>query len=226
MKHFSVPAMLLLVTGCLQQKETNTLPGKSVRMTDIPYTMSWISPHRDWQITDTTLTILAGEKTDMFIDPQGEYRVTNSPKLVFQPDQYFQLSARVKVDFATDYDAGVIVVYKSENSWAKFCFEYSPQHEPTMVSVVNNQVSDDCNHVEISGNEVFMRVSGLGKNVFAFHHSADGQKWSLARYFTLDDADDHTVGFSSQSPTGLSCSTVFSKLSYKNLKLEDLRNGS
>ena len=55
----------------------------------------------------------------MFIDPLGEYNVLNAPLAVFMPSEYFQLSAKVQVDFNSKYDAGVLILYANESQWAK-----------------------------------------------------------------------------------------------------------
>jgi len=119
----------------------------------------------------------------------------------------------------------VLVIYAGKTSWAKLCFEFSPDKKPFIVSVVNNGISDDCNHVPIEGNKVFIRVSGLGGHVFVFHYSLDGKYWQLVRYFSLATKEKVRVGFSSQSPTGTSCETIFSEISYQEKKLKDVRNG-
>jgi len=194
-------------------------------MEGIPQPLTWSPLPVKWSYENNLLTILAGAKTDIFVDPQGEYNFVNAPRALFQPDDTFLLSGQVKVDFRTDYDAGVLLLYATDSAWAKFCFEFSPQKKPYVVSVVNNGISDDCNHVPVSGNVVFLRIAGLGNHVFAFHYSLDGKYWNLVRYFTLKTSKPIKTGFSSQSPTGTSCTAGFSRISYKPGKLNDIRNG-
>jgi regulation of enolase protein 1 (concanavalin A-like superfamily) len=91
--------------------------------------------------------------------------------------------------------------------------------------VVNNGISDDCNHTQINANQVYLRIAGLGSHVYAFHYSTDGQFWHLVRYFYLNTNKDALVGFSSQSPTGKSCQTTFTSISYAVTKLQDIRGG-
>jgi regulation of enolase protein 1 (concanavalin A-like superfamily) len=93
-----------------------------------------------------------------------------------------------------------------------------------VVSVVNNTLSDDCNHVAIESADVYLRVAGLGEHVYAFYYSRDGKRWHLVRYFTLNGAARVLVGFSSQSPTGKSCETVFSDINYQVRRLKDIRD--
>lgn len=197
----------------------------SFAIANVPQKLTWINSPAKWKYELSQLTIIAGEKTDLFVDPQHAYTVVNSAKAVFKPDDNFLLSAKAEVNFKTDYDAGVLVIYAGDEAWAKLCFEYSPQKKPYVVSVVNNGISDDCNHVPINGNKVYLRIAGLGNNIFALHYSTNGKYWNMVRYFLLSTKKEIRVGFSSQSPTGKSCKTVFSQISYKKKKLKDIRNG-
>jgi uncharacterized protein len=211
---------VLMGSNCFAQSDKSV-----VKIAGIPKDLSWVNKPMSWKYDQNRLTITAGPKTDLFVDPQHEYAVVNSPKAVFIPAYTFLLSGKIEVDFKTDYDAGVLVLYAGDKEWAKFCFEYSPQKKPFVVSVVNNGISDDCNHVPINGNKVYMRVAGLGNNIFAFHYSTDGRNWNLVRYFFLSAKKTIEVGFSSQSPTGASCKSSFSEISYSLKKLKDIRNG-
>ena len=151
--------------------------------------------------------------------------LSNSPRLLFTPDAEFQLSARVTVDFASDFDAGVLLLYADSANWAKLCFEFSPQRQPMVVSVVNREVSDDCNSAVIEGNSVYLRVSRLQDRLFAFHYSTGGQSWHMVRHFKLDGDSLVRAGFSTQSPTGDACTATFSGIQYQAKKLPDLRSG-
>jgi regulation of enolase protein 1 (concanavalin A-like superfamily) len=171
------------------------------------------------------LTITAREHTNLFIDPQGRYSEDSAPRALFAPPEGdFLLSARVEVDFASMFDAGVLLFYEREGLWAKLCFEFSPQRKPMIVSVVTRGISDDCNSVTIDGNQVYLRVLRKGE-IFAFHFSTDGRLWHMVRYFSLGELDDLKVGFSSQSPRGEKCTTVFSEIDYRLETLNDLRSG-
>ena len=212
-------AFLFVTNSCFAQATSPFL------VDGIPQKLSWIKSPVQWNYQQKQLTILAGEKTDLFVDPQHEYAVVNSPKAVFSPASNFLLSAKAEVNFKTDYDAAVLVLYAGDDAWAKLCFEFSPQKKPFVVSVVNNDMSDDCNHTPINGNKVYLRIAGLGNNIFAFHYSLDGKYWNLVRYFFLTTKKEIKVGFSSQSPTGASCKSIFSEISYGTKKLTELRNG-
>ncbi len=191
----------------------------------IPTTLHWENPPIHWSIEhSTTLTIGAGATTDLFTDPQGTHLSDTSPRLLFQPHDNFILSARVTVDFASTYDAGVLLIYANKDRWAKLCFEFSPQRQPMIVSVVNKEYSDDCNSRIVSGNQTYLRIARID-SAYTFHTSDDGIYWHLIRYFTLGEIENTAAGFSTQSPTGQSCTATFDEIHYEARKLGDIRSG-
>jgi uncharacterized protein len=192
----------------------------------LPLPLRWHTPPASWNSVDqTTLTITAGARTDLFIDPQGTAETLNSPRLLADVTGDFLLSARVTVGFAATYDAGVLLLYAGEREWGKLCFEYSPQRQPMVVSVVTRGLSDDCNSFVVEGDQVWLRVARLGR-AFAFHASTDGTFWHFVRHFTLDAEETIAVGFSAQSPTGEACTATFDEIRYAPERLHDLRSGA
>lgn len=177
-----------------------------------------------WQVEDGVLRGVAPAGTDLFLDPIGGVRKLDAAMARFAPGAAFQLSARVEVEFAGTFDAGVLVLYRDEETWAKLCFEYSPQGEPMVVSVVTRGESDDCNSVVISGRRVWLRVSSMGRG-YAFHYSLDGaQPWKLVRAFSLG-AGPLEAGFLVQSPMGQGCRAAFGEIGFTAVELADLRSG-
>jgi len=199
---------------------------EAFRLAALPAELQWRLPPKEWAAEpDQGLSILAPPKTDLFTDPGNGARTDSAPAALFVPtDESFLLSARVEVTFGSMFDAGVLHAWVDGDLWAKLCFEFSPQREPTIVSVVNRGVSDDCNSVPVNGNSAFLRIAHLGRAT-AFHWSRDGKRWSLVRYFALGRTGGLRVGFSSQSPTGPGCRSRFSEIRYAAGTLRDLRNG-
>ena len=196
------------------------------RLPAIPAELDWRLDPVEWAAEkDGGLVIRAGAKSDLFVDPKDGARQDAAPAALFvPPDRTFMLSARVTVGFASTYDAGVLHVRVADDRWAKLCFEYSPQGEPMIVSVVNRGVSDDCNSVVVRGTTAWLRVS-QGETATAFHSSLDGTRWSFVRCFSLGSLGGLRVGFSSQSPTGKGCRSEFSHITYTAGFPRDLRNG-
>jgi len=192
----------------------------------IPGELHWKNHPVEWKVEPgARLIIIADAHTNWFVDPGGAYAQDSAPSaLLAPPDASFLLSAKVAVEFAAAFDAGVLQVRERDDWWAKLCFEYSPQGQPMIVSVVTRGVSDDCNSEPIAGHEVYLRIAKTPR-VLAFHFSRDGRYWHLVRYFTLGDLGNLRVGFSSQSPRGLRCKTVFSEITYRFGSLRDYRSG-
>jgi regulation of enolase protein 1 (concanavalin A-like superfamily) len=187
--------------------------------------MQWHEPPPHWHLGDSgELLIQAGPRTDLFIDPQGSGPVLNAPRLLGPITGDFQLSASVEVDFQATFDAGVLLLYADDTTWAKLCFEYSPQAQPMVVSVVTRGLSDDCNSFTVNGSQVWLRVSRLG-HAFAFHASTDGHAWQFIRHFAVDAPPEVLVGFVAQSPTGEGCTARFKSIQFIPQKPADLRSG-
>jgi regulation of enolase protein 1 (concanavalin A-like superfamily) len=194
-------------------------------ITALPFALDWLIEPQAWTADDASLVVTAGPRTDWFVDPQRRTGPTlNAPALLGRVGGDFLLSARVTVDFAATYDAGVLVVRASERVWAKLCFEYSPDGEPMVVSVVTRDVSDDCNSFVVDGSTVWLRVARLGP-ALAFHASTDGSRWRLVRHFALDLDEEPSLGFLAQSPTGEGCTVTFERIAYEAARLADLRSG-
>jgi len=196
------------------------------RLPAIPADLEWRLDPVEWAVEQGNgLVIRAGAKTDLFVDPKDGRKQDAAPAALFiPPDRSFLLSARVTVGFGATYDAGVLHVRAADDRWAKLCFEYSPQGEPMVVSVVNRGVSDDCNSVVVPGKTAWLRVS-QGETATAFHYSLDGARWSFVRYFSLGTLEGLRVGFSSQSPTGNGCRSEFADIRYRAGFPKDLRSG-
>ena len=122
-----------------------------------------------------------------------------------------------------------LLLHASERRWAKLCFEYSPQKLPTAVTVVTRGTSDDSNSFQVEGNSLWLRITRVGQ-AWAVHASTDGSGWHLLRYFTLGEdeaAEEVSVGFLAQSPTGRTCTATFEQISFTSLSAPaDLRDGS
>ncbi|GAA3640073.1 DUF1349 domain-containing protein [Kineosporia mesophila] len=189
------------------------------------------SPGSDWNLEPGggSISTTAHPRSDVFVDPAG----VAAPKhdavtlLAPAPEGDFQLSARVTVDFAADFDAGVLVLWFDETHWGKLCFEYSPAGEPMVVSVVCRGVADDSNAFAVAGDAVWLRASRID-GAFAYHASLDGKTWPMVRYFAIPEGSpaDLRIGFLAQSPVGEGCRVTFDEVAFTDVRLENLRDGS
>lgn len=198
----------------------------SLEFSNLPGALEWLNTPRAFATNNADeLQITAGAQTDWFFDPAGGVQKNDAPVCLFAPDtNSFTLQAQVSVAFAATFDAGVLFVYGDAAHWAKLCFEFSPQAQPMIVSVVTRGVSDDCNSVVVAGNTVFLRVY-RHENIWAFHFSPDGAFWNFVRYFDLGVQENVRVGFAAQSPMGQGCAATFAHIQFHARGLTDLRNG-
>lgn len=197
---------------------------------ELPFPLESFGPAAGWAYEDGVLTGRAGARQDRFVPPGGAALDTESdaPRLLGPaPEGDFQLIARVRVGFAAAFDAGVLYLHVGEREWAKICLELSPDR-PTICTVVTRGHSDDVNSFVVDGDSYWLRLSRTGK-AFACHASADGEKWTFVRVFTLgtpDQAATASIGFLAQSPTGEGCEVTFDRITFRSRGLVDLRDGS
>ncbi len=212
-------AILLVSSNCLLAQNTDNL-----KIQSIPFKLFWENTPVKYSIKNNSLTIVAGAKTDMFRDPNVTYNTDNAPKLMFTPDSNFVLTASIDQGFKNKWDGGAIVLKYDSLNWIKFCFEkdYTGRHR--VVSVVTKGISDDCNSVEIKGDQVFYKVAKAG-NVITLYYSTDNRNWFLIRHLQFELQEPLHVGFLAQSPTGDRCSVIFSRITYRDKKIKDPYTG-
>ncbi len=210
--------LLLSAQVCLAQT------ADSMRIVGLPRKLGWENPPEQYALNNTTLTIVAGEKTDMFRDPNASYNTDNAPKLLFRADENFVLSASIEHAFASKWDGGAIVLVQDSLNWVKFCFEKDYTGARRVVSVVTKTVSDDCNSVQLNANKVYYKVAKAG-NVITLYYSTNNKSWYLVRHLQFEGSNNVRVGFLAQSPTGKNCAVKFSSFRYQAKKIKDPYRG-
>ncbi|MFJ9761760.1 DUF1349 domain-containing protein, partial [Streptomyces sp. NPDC101149] len=205
----------------------------SRKVPGLPFSLS-PSSGEVWTIDEATATVTAAASahSDIFIDPgadsqlNAESMLNAATLLGVPPDCDFQFSARVTVNFESTFDAGVLLLWIDDRHWGKLCFEYSPDRQPMIVSVVARGVADDANAFAVDGRTVWLRISRID-HAFAYHASLDGKAWRMIRFFTLDDTSTPaSIGFEAQSPTGDGCMVTFDDIRFTRERLRELRDGS
>ncbi len=192
----------------------------SIRINSIPYGMFWENKAEKFSAINNEMIMVAGEKTDMFRDPNVTYNTDNAPKLLFRPDNDFILIASIEHSFSSKWDGGAIVLKQDSLNWIKFCFEKDYTGAKRVVSVVTKNISDDCNSVEIKTSKVYYKLA-KADNVITLYYSLEGKKWFLIRHLQFDTDKHLTLGFLAQSPTGKKCEVKFSNISYQAKKIKD-----
>ena len=192
----------------------------NIRIKAIPYPLKWENTPKDFSLGSNGLIITAGEKTDMFRDPNVTYNTDNAPKLIFDADSNFVITASIAHKFVNKWDGGAIIIREDSLNWVKFCFEKDYTGARRIVSVVTRNISDDCNSAEIKSNKVYYKVARAG-NAITLYYSLEGARWFLVRHFQFDATKSLQVGFLAQSPTGKSCTVSFQNITYSSKRIKD-----
>lgn len=192
------------------------------QLKSIPHQLEIYNTPVDYVINDSEIKITAGEKTNLFNNPNGKSNVYNAPMILFKPDAYFTLKAKVTGDLKAIYDVAALVIFQDEYNWAKLCYENSVLKEPTIVSVVTRGLSDDCNS-EATGSFAYLSIVKKG-NEFSFFYSKDGENWKMIRNFYLGITGDLKVGFASHGSRGDGFTGIFSDIKYQDKALNDMRD--
>jgi regulation of enolase protein 1 (concanavalin A-like superfamily) len=173
-------------------------------------------------IKDGTLQIVPAAGTNLFHAPGGGFDVVNAPMVLFAPQGDFTLKAKISAQLVDTYDVGALVVYGDDAHWVKLCYENSPRHEATVVSVVTRERSDDINSETIASPFVYMALARQG-NVFTLHFSRDGREWRLVRHFEMPFGPGVRVGFAAHSDAPNHFSATFSEITYRAMAPKDMR---
>lgn len=209
-----VPGFLLACNFAQAQKSD------TVRIPEIPHFMTWANTPEQFSAAKGTIRIKAGAKTDMFRDPNVTYNTDNAPKLLFEADNDFVLSASIQHPFSNKWDGGALVLFEDSLHWIKFCFEKDYTGARRVVSVVTKDISDDCNSAEIAQDIVYYKMAKAG-NVITLYYSTDGKSWLLIRHLQFNNQQKLRIGFLAQSPTGNSCEVLFSNIRYAAIQIKD-----
>jgi uncharacterized protein len=200
---------------------------QEITLKAIPYLMHFENSLTNYEIvSDDQIRFSAPSQTDLFFSPDGDYVINKSPRLIFKPDSNFILSAKIQLYFKSKWDAGDLIIYNDDRHWAKFCFESDYKDQPRVVSVVCNNVADDCNSMAVNKNELYYKIVGSTKeHKFGLFYSEDGKSWFPIRIFALDKIDNVRIGFSVQSPSGEGCTANFSEIHFQEKSTLDWWKG-
>jgi regulation of enolase protein 1 (concanavalin A-like superfamily) len=193
----------------------------AIRVPGIDMPCGWKNTPLGWRATETELTIESGHGTDWYISPIDGVVSASAPVLLFRPAGDFVLTAKVTLDVRAQWDAGFLMVYVDDTTWAKFALEVSAYQEPTIVTVVTRGISDDCNSATVEGHSIHLRVARKDR-AFIFYAAVDGRTWKLVRAFSLGSLPDMRVGFASQAPLGEAGSATFSEIAFERKTVSDI----
>ena len=196
----------------------------SVDFAAVPFRLEWLRSPAEWAAEPTRLLVSAPAQTDWFIDPITARPVGTAPVLVGRPPTgNFTWEAHVVLDGDAMFDAVGLFVYGDDDHWAKLALEVTAAG-PTIVSVVTDTFSDDCNSTVLAQRSAWLRLARVG-DAIAFHASDGGERWELVRVFRPPSAAPR-IGFICQAPTGAGCTGTFDAIAFTARSLSDIRDGS
>ena len=196
----------------------------SLGFDSVPFAFEWLHPPGEWSAEPDRLVVRAPAQTDWFIDPVSARPVRTAPVLVGPPPTGdFTWEAHVVVDGNAMFDAAGLFVYEDDDHWAKLAVEVTAAG-PTIVSVVTDTFSDDCNSTVLMQGSAWLRLARVGEAI-AFHASDGGGRWELVRVFRPSSAEPR-IGFVCQAPTGAGCTGSFDAIAFDTRSLTDIRDGS
>lgn len=169
--------------------------------------LTWMNEPEQWRFTDGILKIFAPKSSDFFSDEEGPSIRDTAPFLFTNVKGDFTLTTRVDVNMKYTYDSGCLMIMADSHHWAKLCYE-NWMDEPSIVSVVTKEYSDDCASYKIGMVNPYLRIKRAGNGV-RFYYSLDGEQWTIIRYFNLRSKDQLKVGVVAQCPIGEGCNISF-----------------
>lgn len=212
-------AMILAVMGL--PATAQELPE---RIDGLPYTLSLANPAVKTEIKAGKLTLVAPKGTDLYNSAKGQ-RVSNAPRVTFEPKGDFIFSAKVDAGFGADYDGGALVVFGDDGYWVKFLYERINANESAVTSSFATPVSDNSYHVRVPNTQpVWLKIARLDRSMLLYM-SQDGKTWQILRDFTIDPARQLAVGFASQAPLGDSYAGGFSDIRFEAKSIENYWQG-
>jgi uncharacterized protein len=190
----------------------------------VPFSLEWLRPPAEWRAEPDRLVVGAPAQTDWFIDPISARAVRTAPVLVGTPPAGdFTLEAHVVLDGDAMFDAVGLFAYGDDDHWAKLALEVTAAG-PTIVSVVTDTFSDDCNSTVLAQTSAWLRLARVGEAI-AVHVSDGSGRWELVRVFRPASAAAR-IGFVCQAPTGAGCTGSFDAIAFTTRTLGEIRDGT
>jgi regulation of enolase protein 1 (concanavalin A-like superfamily) len=198
-----------------------------VSIAPLPAPLAWDVAPASFSVDEgPLLTITAPPRSDLFVDPAGAEPTAGAPRLLGPVAGDFQLSARVRSTFAGTFDAGALLLWAGERTWAKLAFEVSPQREAMVVSVITDgRASDDANAFVVEDEAVWLRISRRGSACALHARLERDDGWRFVRHFALDAPGEVRVGFLAQSPMAEGATARFDQIGFVANGVADLRSG-
>ena len=173
-------------------------------------------------------SIYAPGHEDWFCNPVADSNgklddpVSGAPVFYTEVEGDFVISAKVKPNHKSTYDACALMVIENEKLWTKLAFEASDFGTNLICCVVTNEVSDDGNGCDIAQDHVWLKIARVGDS-FSTHYSLDGKDYHMVRIFRLPMPKRVKVGIEAQCPTGEGGERLFYDVNVEHKTVENSR---
>ena len=185
----------------------------------------WINAPAKVGFDKNEIHIITTKGSDFFNNPEDGSITATAPFLFKEVSEDFIMTAHVKPDFNSVWNACALMVYKDSSQWIKFAFENSDATGKSIVSVVTNGVSDDANGVILNEDEtIWLSILRKG-DIYALHWSRDGKNFKMARLASLPNSGKVKIGMEAQSPVGDTADHRFLFFTLDYRTAQDLRAG-
>lgn len=198
--------------------------GETITLAGIPYALSVARiENGNLKVVNNDLVFTSYKGTDFFNDMISGKNNDNAPRLLFQPEGDFILSAKFSGKFAGNYDGGALFLYNDLMSSAKLTFERS-KGKQSLWSTVTKGPADDVHHRSFTEETMYLKIARK-KTMYFFYSSNDGKTWDILRSFVLDKNDNTKVGLLVQSPEAKEFTLRISDIRFKAKAFEDYWQG-
>lgn len=222
--HISLVFMSLLMSAAVTAADTSYKNGDTITVNNVPYALTLARiENGNLKVENNELLFTSYKGTDFFNDMISGKNNDNAPRLIFQPEGDFILSAKFSGKFAGSYDGGALIVYNDILSSAKLTFEKS-QGKQSLWSTVTKGPADDVHHRSFTEETMYLKLARK-KTMYFFYSSNDGKTWDILRTFVLDKNENTKVGLLVQSPEAEKFTLRISDIRYKAKAFDDYWQG-
>ena len=176
----------------------------------------WTRPPRDYQVTETEITVTTEPHTDLWQRTYYGFRNDNAPVLQMETEEEF-FSFTVKTDFETShhrFDQCGVAVYLDSDNWLKGSIEYENEEFQRLGSVVTNRGYSDWATTDIpaSVKSMWYRFSRRESD-YCIECSEDGVNFKQMRICHMHaGSGEIRFGIYACSPENSSFEAVFSHM--------------
>jgi len=219
-------AFALLVSNAIHADVVApTHNGDKVTLKALPYDLTVARIENGaLNIENEALVFTSRHGTDFFNDMISGREMDNAPRLIFEPQGDFVLSAKLSGKFSSNNDGGALIIYNDTMSSGKLTFERSANGKQGLWSSVTQGSTDDVHHRSFTEMAMYLKIARKN-NMYFFYSSNDGKVWDILRTFMLTKNKNTKIGFLVQSPEAENFTMRFENIRFQAKTFKDYWQG-